>query len=128
MIVPSNRRAIRRRVVQRAFTLVELLVAISIIVLLASMVLVTLAAVQEGAREDRTRAQIARLNELVMQSWEAYETRRVPVRIPPAMRRSRQATNAVRVRAKRELLRLEMPDRLTDIKDPPQVLGVIPWF
>ena len=126
MIQNAHRRAACCGAKRRGFTLVELLVSISIIVLLASMVLVTLAAVQEQAREDRTRAQIARLHELLMQSWNEYETRRVPIRVPADARRRRQASTAVRARAKHEMLRLEMPDRMTDIVDPPQMLKHVP--
>ena len=55
---PLHRRA-------KGFTLVELLVSISIITLLAAMILVALAGVQENAKTDRTRAQIARIDALI---------------------------------------------------------------
>lgn len=103
-----------------AFTLVELLVVIMIIVLLASMVLFAMAGVQQKAREDRTRAQISRLHELIMEAWESYQTRRapVPVGVPPS------AAAMLRLNAIRELMRMELPDRITDVLDDPVVPGL----
>jgi len=118
------------------FTLVELLVSISIITLLASMVLVALAGVQETAREDRTRAQIARIDTLISEKWEQYRTRRIP--ISPAMRNSvrqlgrfnsnQAAIERIRLMEKprvdmlRELMRMELPDRKSDLLFGPVAL------
>ena len=72
-LVAENSQA-RRRL---AFTLVELLVTITIITLLASIVLFGLAGVQQSARERRARAQVLRIHELIAEQWQSYETRRV---------------------------------------------------
>jgi prepilin-type N-terminal cleavage/methylation domain-containing protein len=111
------------------FTLVELLVTITIITLLASMVLFGLSGVQQSARERRARAQIQRIHELIAERWQSYETRRVqldPVRlasltvIDPATRRGQfDSPAAQRLVGIRELMRLEMPDRVTDVDDDP---------
>ena len=124
-IGPHRHAARRRRV---GFTLVELLVTISIITLLASMVLVALAGVQETARADRTRAQIARIDTLITEKWESFRGRRVP--LPPTMRQMAQFSasgrssklDAARVDGIRELMRMELPDRKTDILIGPAVL------
>jgi prepilin-type N-terminal cleavage/methylation domain-containing protein len=111
---PSRRRPARRR---RAFTLTEMLVVIMIIALLSSMVLVAMASVQEQTREKRTRAQIARLHELLMAQYESYQTRRVPTQ--RQLGESRFNSAVQRVNAIRELMRMELPDRMTDISDEP---------
>lgn len=66
----------RRR---RAFTLVELLVVITIIGILASLLLGTLFFAGEKARATRTRSMVARLDQAVTIRWETYRTRRVPI-------------------------------------------------
>ena len=66
------------------FTLVELLVTITIIGMLAGMMLGALQMARNSAREAATKATIAKLNSIIMQRYESYMTRRVPIQIPPA--------------------------------------------
>lgn len=104
------------------FTLVELLVSISIITLLASMILVALAGVQEVSRRDRTRAQVARIDALIMEKWESYRNRRLA--ISPQLlygAGSSQSSNrrwqleVARVNELRQLMRMELPERRSDL-------------
>jgi hypothetical protein len=73
-----------------------------------------------------TRAMIVKLNNLIMPRYEAYRTRRVPISISPfyvsggnqiAVNPSSAAVT--RLNALHEIMRLELPDRMTDIVDPP---------
>jgi prepilin-type N-terminal cleavage/methylation domain-containing protein len=102
------------------FTLVELLVTIVIIAILASMVLGALFTSQEAAKEARTKGLIAKLNTVVMDRWESYRTRRLPIRM--GYNRFGVAFNETPLQfalrqlyARRELMRIEMPDNFTDI-------------
>lgn len=67
-------RRIRRT---RGFTLVEVLITITIISLLTGMFLAALGASQEQARESRTKSMISRLDAAIQTRWESYRTRRV---------------------------------------------------
>jgi prepilin-type N-terminal cleavage/methylation domain-containing protein len=106
----------------QGFTLVELLVSISIITLLASMILVALSGVQEVSRRDRTRAQVARIDALVTEKWESYRNRRIAISpqllygqgAAQSMNRRAQLEVA-RVNEMRQLMRMEMPDRRSDL-------------
>jgi len=97
----------------RAFTLVELLVVIAIITLLASTALFTMYGVREDVRNTRARAQVAKINELIMEKWEAYRTRTLPIRIPAGT--DPRTAAAVRLNAVREMMRMELPDRMSDL-------------
>jgi hypothetical protein len=99
-----------------------LLIAISIIGILAAAAVFAMFAAQESARETKTRGTIAKLHGLLMDRWESYRTRRLPIELPPHPSKADEA----RLRAMRELLRLEMPDRWTDITDPPVALQAAP--
>jgi len=107
------------------FTLVELLVVILIIAILASMVLFAMVGVTESAKVDRTRSQIARINELLLQKWEEYQTRRVPMSRthwnamhgPAAATLPLRSMATYRLNALRELMRMEMPDRISDVTE-----------
>ena len=112
MIAQTIERRLQRD--RQAFTLVELLVVITIITILASTALFTLYGVREDVRETRTRTVIAKINELIMEKWESYRTRAVPIRIP-AGTNPRMAA-AMRLNAIRELMRMELPDRVTDLR------------
>jgi prepilin-type N-terminal cleavage/methylation domain-containing protein len=102
---------------ERGFTLVELLITVSIIALMAGMILFALYRAQETAREQKTRALIARLDAIIKSKWENYKTRRVPITIPPNTKPIDAAK--MRLDALRDLMRLELPDRWSDIVDDP---------
>lgn len=105
---------------QRSFTLAELLISLSIMGILASASLFALFGVMEDAKEARTRAQIARLNELLLDRWDGYTSRPVPVVITPGT--SPLAAARLRLVGLRELMRMELPDRKTDLTDQAVVL------
>ncbi len=115
---------------RRAFTLVELLVVMTILGLLASMVMFALASAQESARFAKTESTINKLNAIIMRKYDSYRTRRVPVDIM-GVAKFKGLVNAnatavpprvaaqIRVDALRELMRMEMPDSFSDISDAP---------
>lgn len=102
-----------------AFTLMELLIVLTIITILVGLSMAALVGATEQARAARTRAIINKIDLLIDERYQSYRTRAVPIRINPS-----QFTNAspaglwaarVRLYALRELMRMEMPDRKTDI-------------
>jgi prepilin-type N-terminal cleavage/methylation domain-containing protein len=100
---------------RRGFTLVELLTVITIIGMLAGLSLGALYSARESARVAKTRATIAKLDMIVQARYDEFQSRRVPIktpRIPP------KAMAELRLQILRELIRMEMPDRLTDITYP----------
>jgi type II secretory pathway pseudopilin PulG len=97
-----------------------LLVVITIIALLAAVVLGALAKTREVARLDATKATIAKLDGLVMQRYQSYLTRRIPLNLnsinPPP---SQKQFATLRMQALRDLMRMEMPERWCDITTSP---------
>lgn len=120
MIFPSKYACERRpkRGARASFTLTELMIVISIISVLASSVLFAMFGVIEDAKAARTRAQIVKLNELIVGQWEEYQWRAVPLQYMPAGVPPRLAAQ-LRLYALRDLMRMEMPDRVTDVRDDP---------
>lgn len=117
----------RRR--RGGFTLVELLVTITIIAILASVLLGTLFFAGEKARSARTRSMIARLDQAITIRWESYRTRRVPID-PQAVAgpfglgldpTNPHHVSLTRLLALRELMRMELPDRWTDVTSDPMI-------
>ncbi len=122
--VPSSSRS--------AFTLLELMVTVAIIGILASAMLFALFGAQETARENKTKSLILKLNNIIMPKWETYRTRRVPI-IPPMLATQSgstmvSVTQGVQIAAKyrldalHDIMRMEMPDRWSDITDAPITL------
>lgn len=114
-----------KRSARVGFTLVELLMVIMIIGILSTFVLVALTGANETAKEDRTKAQIKKIHELVMEKWEQYRYRRVPATRTMVMRRqfgmktvSNTKMGKERVAGLRELLRMEMPSFMSDVMSP----------
>ncbi len=103
-----------------AFTLVEMLVVVTIIGILSAMAFGALQMARETAREMATKATIAKLNNVIMRRYESYRTRRVPIRIP-TVATPRQAAE-IRLAAIRDLMRMEMPERWNDVSDAPGIL------
>ena len=139
--VPAQ--AVARRPSRSGFTLVELLVIITIIAILASLTLFAMFGAQESAREAKTRSLIVRLNDVIMPMYESYKDRSVPLStgngfgVPPIVlhrgwggqyyvpdgtgrntvepHKQQRIVGRCLIDAKREMMRLEMPDRWTDI-------------
>lgn len=99
------------------FTLAELLVSIMIIAIIASALLVAVAGARESARKSRTQAIVAKIHEFLMQRWDSYLSRPVSPRPNASV-----PAPLLRLLAARELVRMEMPERFTDISDGPAVL------
>lgn len=120
-------RSLHKSATRRGFTLVELLITISIIGIMASMVLFAMFSAQEAAREQKTRALITKLNNIVIQRYESYRTRRVPFVFPTIPQNASPANKVLyqkeisraRLDCIRDLMRMEMPDRWSDIIDIP---------
>jgi len=102
---------------RRAFTLTELLIVIAIIGIITGIGLSAMAGAIELAREQRTRAIIGKIDQLVMERYESYRTRAVPIsattRQAAYANPKQAATN--RLNGVRELMRMELPDRISDI-------------
>jgi len=111
------------RIHHSAFTLVELLVTITIIAIIAGIALGALRYARVAAVEAKTKATIAKLNHIIMQQYESYMTRRLPIDtqgFPPNI------AAEYRLVAIRDLMRMEMPERFNDISDLPLPLPVDP--
>lgn len=111
----SNRRPIDPR--RCGFTLVELMVTMAIMVILSAMLAVALGGAEESAQVAHTRAVIARLHTLLMDRYESYRWRRLPIQIAPGS--SPAQANKSRCDAVRELMRMELPESFADITNPP---------
>ncbi len=117
------------RNVPRGFTLVELLIAISIMGILASMVLFTLGGAQREAKITKTRTTIEKINAVLMERFEEYRYRSVKLQIPISLTQKNPNSNIVplsprnfaRIRAVvlKDLMRMEMPDRQSDLEYTP---------
>lgn len=101
---------------RNAFTLVELLVVITIIAILAAVFLGAMFSAQESSKDRKTRATIAKLHTIISERYEAYRSRRVPIQTEQGI--SPQMAAKAKLDCLRELMRIEMPDRFSDILDP----------
>ncbi len=107
-----------------AFTLIEMTIVMAIIGILAAMAMSVYATALSQSKAHRTRAIIAKIDQLIGEKYESYRTRQVPIRIPPGMTPYNAAV--FRLNAIRELMRTEMPDRITDITAGPAYPPIIP--
>ncbi len=116
----------------RGFTLVELMITIMIIGIMATMLVFALFSAQETARAQKTKSLIAKLDAIIKAKWDAYKTRRVPVSVPaapaaflaggspnPASATWKANASILRLYALHDLMRMELPDRWSDVSDGP---------
>lgn len=129
------------------FTLIELLITITIIGIMASMILFALYGAGEAAKSAKTRSRVTKLSNIIAARYEAYRTRRVPTQFfdeqytdtnmngvwdsgepltdangNSVWDYSTRTRAKVRLDALRDLIRMELPDRWTDVVDPPMEL------
>lgn len=112
---------------RRGVTLTELLIVIGLMAFLSSIALVGLWEAQEVARESRARSQVQRIEALLMERWDDYASRAVPLRISRVniAAASKTSSNSdrfgyerARTNALRETARFELPDRKEDVVCP----------
>jgi len=107
------------------FTLIELLVAIAIISLLSAALLIALTELQAQSKLRRCQQQIKKIDQLIIQRWDEILHKPLPIQLSPLgatpTGQEIQARKLQVLIARRELLRLEMPERITDISDNPVV-------
>lgn len=112
---------------RRGFTLVELLLAMVVAALLAGTALMAMWGAQEEARASRTRSQIARINQLLLEQWHGYTTANLPMTptvTPPGV--AGRDKMLIRLMLLRDTMRMEMPDRMTDLMTPQEMSKTIP--
>lgn len=95
------------------FTLVELLVAVSIVLVLSSLMLSGMAVARHRAKIDRTRTTIRKIHEIVMPQYESYLRRRVPFVSGGGVKKY----PLDRLVAVRQLLVYELPDSWADVRN-----------
>ncbi len=104
-------------------TLVELLITITILATLSALFLGASRSAMESARAARTKTTINKIHTLLMERWQSYTTRRVDVdaNIRTAINNNfagsdrGKALADARLLAARELMKLELPDRWSDV-------------
>ena len=67
---------------RRGVTLIELLFVMMILGILVAVSMGAYSAAAVSAKVERTRAIIVKLDQLVMDKWESYKTRAVPLKVP----------------------------------------------
>src|SRR5262245_32488022 len=75
----SDLRPLTSSRLRRGFTLTELLIVILIIGIMTGLALSAMSGATELACEQRTRSIIAKLDQLIMERYEGFRTRAVPV-------------------------------------------------
>jgi len=88
------------------------MVVIVILGILATLTLFALTNARNTARERKTQATIATLNELLMERYESYKYRRVPI---DTAGYDPRAAAALRLRGIRLLMMVEMPERWSEV-------------
>lgn len=103
------------------FTLVELLIVVSIIAVLAGLALVVLRDAQDTSRHARSASLVGQIQAILSAKLEEYETRPLPFRASD-LSKDWNDRRRIRQRAILDWIRSEMPQQPGDI-----VPGNIPW-
>jgi len=103
------------------FTLVELIVAVSIIVILAGITLRALSMARDSGREYRTKATISKLDRIIREMYASYRNRRVPIDTTGLDPRT---AIGLQLAALRQTILFEMPERYGDVPENPQPVTI----
>jgi prepilin-type N-terminal cleavage/methylation domain-containing protein len=113
----------------RGFTVPELMIVVAILGLLVAFSFGAYNSAVAHSRASRTKVVIAKLDQLVMERWESYRTRPVPIRVndptkpltfvPPNHPQFAQLAAQKRLYALREIMRMELPNTRADVLDNP---------
>jgi len=122
---------VRHLAPRHAVTLIELLITITIIATLSAAFLGASRSAMEAANAARTKSTVNKIHGLLMEKWSSFSTRRADINpliiidikraFPNNPTYQGKALADARLLATRELMKLEMPDRWSDV-----VLEVIP--
>ena len=118
----------------KAFTLVELLVVITIIGILAAIAYGGLLVARGRARHEATRATIHKIDSVLQDTYQAAIDRRVPlssadlsaIAIANGWSDTLVSRRRVLTNARRDVARMELPDRWSDVLGGPLVLRSVP--
>lgn len=116
---------IKKRNGRHGFTLVELLMSISIITILATLAIAVLRGAEDDARAARTATVVGNIRTVIQRRMEDYETRTIPFRFADIGVVAMPQMQAIRNRLLAEWFRAEMPTRFSDLEQFPsaQSLG-----
>lgn len=124
MNIPNNH-SMKTKSCTQGFTLVELLVVISIIGIMSGMFVVAYRGAQQESNSQKTRSTVQKISDVITSRMQDYETYNVPISIPSTAVPLNQGAgfpDRARLveRAKllllREIIRTEMPDHPDDLK------------
>lgn len=124
----------------RGFTVVEILVSVAIIAILGALTAGMLGASRASSARASTRATIAKLDQAVQRKMDRWQERKLPLDeagmkwvaknkfgYNPADPWTFKWSGLVRLAALRDLMRMELPERLTDIQDEPVYFPASTW-
>jgi prepilin-type N-terminal cleavage/methylation domain-containing protein len=112
------------------FTLIELLVVMAIISLLSAAILVALTELQATSKVRRCQQQIEKINQLIVHRWDELLHKPLPrfsyTLTASGLEARQRELNLKLLTARRELLRLELPERFDDFLIPPAFFDRFP--
>ena len=132
-VSPASRKARRKPLrvsTRRGFTLVELLVSISIVSLLASILVVGLSTLRRQAQIRRCEQQVKKIDELLMTRFNELINKPLPIQFPSMGPSPNPAQISFRrfqiMTCRRELMRMELPIAWP-LSSEARLVGE-PWF
>lgn len=114
-------RRLRKHSARRGFTLIELLLAVTIVSMLAAMITVGMSTLRRQAQIRRCEQQVKKIDELLLVRFNELISKPLPIKFPSLGPNPTQAQIGFRkfqiMVCRRELMRMELPDRITDVQD-----------
>lgn len=106
------------------FTVIELLMSISIITILATLAIAVLRGAEDDAREARTATVVGNIRAVIQRRMEAYETRTMPFRFEHIGVTDISEMREIRKRVLAEWFRSEMPTSFAQLEQFPSAVSL----